>query len=109
MRGLEETRVVTEVLDKDEVLSEDGRLAGLEKLVEGVQGYEEEAGVNQVPSLSSLNTARPPTSLGRIVLAIFHTQRTPENPFKRSIKVNITRLAQRNTPYTKLTSSRLPS
>ena len=40
MRGLEETRVVTEVLDKDEVLSEDGRLAGLEELVEGIQGCE---------------------------------------------------------------------
>lgn len=109
MRGLEETRVVPEVLDKDEVLGEDGRLAGLEELVEGVQGYEEEAEIGQVPSLDSLDVLRPPTSLERIVLAVFHTQRTPENPFKRSIKVNIPRLAQRNTPYTKLTSSRLPS
>lgn len=40
MRGLEETRVVPEVLDKDEVLGEDGRLAGFEELVEGVQGCE---------------------------------------------------------------------
>jgi hypothetical protein len=40
VRGLEETRVVTEVLDEDEVLGEDGRLAGFEELVEGVQGCE---------------------------------------------------------------------
>lgn len=82
MRGFEETRVVTEVLDKDEVLSEDGRLAGLEKLVEGVQGYEKEAEVDQVPSLGSLDTARPPTSLEQIVFAVFSHPKDPGKPIQ---------------------------
>lgn len=82
MRGLEETRVVTEVLDKDEVLSEDGRLAGLEKLVEGVQGYEEEADVSQVPSLGSLDVLKPPTSLERIVFAVFPRPKDPRKPIQ---------------------------
>jgi hypothetical protein len=110
VRGLEETCVVTEVLDENEVLGEDGRLAGFKELVEGVQGYEEEAGVNQVPSLSSLNTARPPTSLERIVLAVLSHPKDHQKPIQsKQIEVNITRFPQRNTPYTKLTSSRPPS
>jgi hypothetical protein len=81
VRGLEETRVVTEVLDEDEVLGEDGRLAGFEELVEGVQGYEE-AEVGQVPSLDSLDTVKPPTSLERIVFAVFPRPKDPRKPIQ---------------------------
>lgn len=98
MRGLEETRVVTEVLDKDEVLSEDGRLAGFEELVEGVQGYDEEAEVNQVPSLSSLNTARPPTSLERIVLAVFFTPKGPPKTHSNEASKSTSLALSRGTP-----------